>query len=127
MTIRRIPRVYCAGPYSGPSYEQRRDNTQRAADVGARVAALGAYPVVPHLVGHHVAELCHVEHAYEWWIEVTADELRTCDAVFLVPGWEQSRGASGEQTLALELGLPVFTTMPALRDWLRGKGVLAHG
>jgi len=43
---------------------------------------------------------------------------RTADAVLAVPGWEKSRGATGEVAMAKELGLPVFypTSPDAIED-----------
>lgn len=33
-------------------------------------------------------------------------QMLTCDAVALLPGWQQSRGALLEHTVAIDLGIP---------------------
>ena len=33
--------------------------------------------------------------------------LLTCDAIHMLPGWENSRGATVEHTIATALGLPI--------------------
>lgn len=34
--------------------------------------------------------------------------LRACDAMLMLPGWTDSKGASNERTVALANGIPVF-------------------
>lgn len=45
--------------------------------------------------------------------------LRRCDAVFMVPGWEGSKGASAERDRADELLLPVYYDLSEIPD---GRG-----
>ena len=52
----------------------------------------------------------------EFWLEGTLELLRRCDAVFLIPGWEQSTGSRSELDEATRLGLPVFDNVEALRE-----------
>lgn len=118
-----IPRVYVAGPYSHPVRAVRIRNAWTAGALAAHVAEAGAYPVVPHLVGMHVAEHCDVQRPYEWWIEVTKAELLTCAAVLLVPGWRTSNGTLGEIELAQASRLPVFEELEQLKAWLRERGI----
>lgn len=113
-----IRRVYVAGPYSHPARGVRIRNAWTAGALGALVAEAGAYPVVPHLVGMHVAEHCDVQQSYEWWIEATRNDLLTCHAMILAPGWKTSRGALGEVDLAKWMGLPVFESIDELSAWL---------
>ncbi len=40
--------------------------------------------------------------------------LEVCDALLLVPGWEQSVGVRGEVQRAKELHIPIFTTLEEL-------------
>lgn len=48
------------------------------------------------------------ENKGAFWLEATLDELRTCDAVVVVPGYQTSSGTLAEIDEAKKLGLPVF-------------------
>lgn len=117
-----IPRVYIAGPYSAPSREGREDNFHRAVAVGAAVLAAGCHPVIPHATG---ILLEHIEDSYEFWIEATLRELRTCDACVMVPNWQSSKGSVGEHADCLARGVPVFEVAqvgglpPEFQAWAR--------
>ncbi|WP_295855250.1 DUF4406 domain-containing protein [uncultured Xylophilus sp.] len=91
-------RVYIAGPMSG--YPELNFPAFHAA-----AAALRAE-------GHHVENPAEInaDPSAQWLDCMRMDIARlvTCDAVFLLPGWERSRGALVEQTLAAGLGLPVL-------------------
>lgn len=45
--------------------------------------------------------------AWEDCMRADIAQLVTCDAIFLLPGWERSRGASLEHHIARELGLRI--------------------
>ena len=54
-----------------------------------------------------------VEQFYNFsmaWLEVS-------DAVFLLNGWEKSKGTLAEIERAKELGIPFFDNLPGLVDW----------
>lgn len=101
-----IPLIYVAGPFSGPTRARVERHIRDAVEYGLRVAHAGGMPVVPHANTSH----SDYEHAqsYEFWIVGTAKLMTRCDGVLLIPGWERSRGATGERELAIKIGLPVF-------------------
>ena len=43
--------------------------------------------------------------------------LELCDAVLLVPGWENSSGTRAELARAKELDIPVFGSLEAMTIW----------
>jgi hypothetical protein len=45
---------------------------------------------------------------YEAWMKRDFAWIRTCDAICLLPGWEQSPGAKRELALALALDLEII-------------------
>ncbi|AQG98323.1 hypothetical protein A9R05_05420 [Burkholderia sp. KK1] len=93
-----MKRVYLAGPMSG--YPELNFPAFHAE--AARLRALGFDVVNP-------AEI-DVGPNPDWLTAMRADirELVTCDGIALLPGWEQSRGAQVEHTLARGLGLRVM-------------------
>lgn len=47
------------------------------------------------------------ERSWEWYMRRALQMLLECDAVVLLPGWEQSRGARIERYIAEQLGMPI--------------------
>lgn len=109
--------VYVAGRFSAPTRAGVEANIAKAVDVALSVATAGAFPVTPH------ANTAHPDfeklQPYEFWIDGTLELLRRCDAVLMVPGWEESRGARGEREEAQRLGKPVFDTLGDFWRWMR--------
>lgn len=103
----RMKTVYVAGPYRAPTREQVSENIEHAGDIGLRVASLGYSPVIPHMnTAHMDAQAPYLDDYF--WLDATLELMRRCDAVVLVPGWENSVGTQGEILEARRLGIPVF-------------------
>lgn len=100
-----IKRVYIAGPYTGDTRWEQEENVRRAEAMGYQVALLGAYPVIPHANTRHYFSDAQPP---TFWYEATMDELQTCHALMMVPGWSSSKGAKAEKAEAERLGIPVF-------------------
>jgi hypothetical protein len=49
-------------------------------------------------------------HHYDCWMRGDIKALLDCDAILLLPGWTQSRGAVLEQRIAADMGLPHYFT-----------------
>lgn len=90
-------RVYVAGPMTGHP--------------GLNFPAFHAAAVALRIVGHEVVNPAEIntDPGAEWTVCMRADirELVTCDAIALLPGWEQSRGASLEHHIAHVLGMRI--------------------
>jgi hypothetical protein len=107
-TKNRIPRVYIAGKFRGKTNAEIQRNIDTAAAFQAPIAQAGAFPVCVHAMeGLRMHDLQQDNHG-AFWLEATMDELHTCDAVVLVPGWQESVGSYNEAAEALRLGMPVF-------------------
>lgn len=96
--------VYIAGPMTGlPGY-----NLDAFTAAETELAAFGHDPVNP---GRH-----GVVEGFTWtdYLRRGVTELCACDAVAVLPGWENSRGARLEVHVARALGMPV----EPLAGWL---------
>lgn len=126
--------VYIAGPFSptlkqtgGEELTQARaeqqrlrrfteENIRRAVALGVKVSRLGAFPVVPHAM---TSEPEYEEtQPYEFWIKATKELLSRCDAVLFLDNWHESKGARGENELAIDLGIARFFSLSDLAEWL---------
>lgn len=89
-------RVYIAGPMSGCH------DLNRAAFADAEEALQGD-GVNPH-------QVCEVRGLtkYEDCMRADLRALLSCDAVLMLPGWEQSRGARHEHETAMICGIPIY-------------------
>lgn len=53
-------------------------------------------------------------------------ELLSCNAMFMIDGWQGSKGANKELKLASMVGIPVFTDYEVLREFCAGQNVKAE-
>lgn len=110
-------RVYVCGPYSHSTIDQRMKHVQTARECGIELFRMGHYPLIPHTM---YEGLEHVE-GLTWDMFMAADMqwLNACDAICLLPGWHNSKGACMEESQARALGLFVW-------EW-HGAKVVPHG
>ena len=120
------PLIYVAGPYRAATRDDIARNIDAARVIGISAAALGWFPVIPHANTAHM-ELDLPELGDDFWLRGTMEMMERCDAVVLVPGWQNSAGTLGEIARAYELRIPVFRTLDTLPtacafiEWLRAN------
>lgn len=103
------PKVYIAGPMTG-----RPDlNFPAFHAVAARLRQAGAEAINPAESFGGRTDLPRATY-----IRADMILLAQCDAVAMLPGWEQSRGAKLEYLMAREIGMSVFDaeTFAALKN-----------
>lgn len=94
-------RIYIAGPMSGLP-----DNNYPAFHAAAvRLRARGW-----HVENPAESPAPHVNANCEWtaYMRMGISQLMTCHAIYLLPGWQDSAGASLEYTIARRLNLPIY-------------------
>lgn len=115
--MKNIKQIYTAGLYTSSIPYEVHQNIIAAWQWSLRIVReCKAWPVCPHKCGEHMEGAADNEFFYE----ATLEQMRRCDAVFLMPGWERSKGAVGEKEEAERLGIPVFTDFNKLKEWVLG-------
>lgn len=108
--------IYVAGKYRGDRPIDVKRNIRLADMAGEYIVEYtGHMPVIPHKNTEGYEGL----QGDDFFLEGTLELMRRCDAVYLLPKWEESSGARGEEAEARRLGMPVFTSLPKLSDWLK--------
>lgn len=101
-----IRQVYVAGSYSADTRTRTLQHIMAALVAGCALTKLGFHPIVPHAMGSHRATW---DIAMDRCREIITGMDPGQDCLVLLPGWEESRGASEEALLATGLGIPVMT------------------
>lgn len=109
----RKPVVYVAGRFRSADGWKINENVFAAEKAGREVAALGAMPLVPHSIGAHMAGT----EDDTFWLTGTLELMRRCDAVLVLPGYQESQGAMGEIAEAQRIGMPVIMPIEGKADW----------
>jgi hypothetical protein len=92
-----LKKIYISGPISNMQNLNREAFEQEAE----RIRAMGDAPVNPHDISEGIEETTMTEQ--EKWRAYMVNDIRallTCDAIHLLPGWENSRGAVIEEIVA---------------------------
>ncbi len=110
---------YIAGKLTGANNFEIARNVRAAEEAGLVVAEMGVMPLIPHVNTGMTFFGCLEER---FWYDGTLELLRRCDCVYMVPGWETSKGARAEREEARRLKLPVFEDFVHLEMWLRKGG-----
>jgi hypothetical protein len=107
----KTQKIFLAGPMTGLP-----DHNFPAFDEAAANLRGAGYTVYNPAENSHSAD-----GSWAGYVKTGIRYLMTCDAVALLPGWEASKGARFEGTIAGTLGMP---TKP-LHEWLNA-GRIAH-
>lgn len=91
--------LYVAGKYRGDV----KKNINEASKVGAALWGMGHYVITPHCNTAYMERYSHV--SAEQFLAGDLRMLSHCDGIVLLPGWEESEGARGEEKFAREKGL----------------------
>ena len=110
--MKKIKRVYVAGrigavgDYSAPIIESLI-NMRRLIRESLDVFFAGFTPFCPALDHHFFFQLEEGEHITEPMIKrFSKDWLEACEAIYMTPGWKQSKGSITEKEMAEKLGIP---------------------
>ena len=119
--------VYVSGPYTSPTEQGRHRNIHKAWELALAVWGLqNCYAICPHINTMHMGGACSDDgqEDYNKFIESDCDIIRRCDAVLMMRGWENSRGACIERRYAYNHGIPVFYEewegLRHLQEWAIG-------
>lgn len=109
--MKRIYRIYIAGPYTQGDVAFNVGTAIAAANV---LISYGFAPYVPHLSHFlHMAK----SQPYQTWMAIGRVWLNQCDAVLRLPG--QSGGADTEVAIAVSKDIPIFSSVTALLEALK--------
>ena len=101
--------IYIAGKYRAATEHEVYQNIQTAREWAMKWCQVdGWYPVTPHMNSAFFGGLCDDHKFLEGGLEM----LRRCDAIFMIPGWEDSVGSKAEHYEAMQLGIRVFYELP---------------
>lgn len=104
-----MKKIYIAGPYSSDKgYKGEDENTMRAAEVASYYLEEGWAVFCPHTMTRDIARNFLRDFTWEDWLATDISWLHCCDAIHMLQGWSQSKGASFEYLVAKGLGLEIY-------------------
>lgn len=106
-------RVYLASPYSAPTHAERLANVERAMAAAIQLIRHGYLPLQP-LLTHYFDEWATAQGEtihYETYLDICLAWVDVADALLFLAS---SPGADRERARAIELGIPVFTSVTDL-------------
>lgn len=104
-----LKKIYIAGPYSSPDGHAGEDrNTEVAAEAAAKYFKEGWAVFCPHTMTRDIARRFIPDFGWDNWLETDIAWLACCDAIHMLPGWMDSKGAYLEYIVARGLGLEIL-------------------
>lgn len=98
--------IYIAGPYSADTGTDIESNVLQATLIGQQLMRLGHSVICPHSMTHKWDEDSGL--SYRDFMRQCLDLLKRCDAIYLLPGWENSDGSRLEFHKARKKHIPAY-------------------
>lgn len=92
-------RVYIAGPITGREYQDYKKHFTSAC---MRLLERGEHPISPIGIGIMFPEFNHTEI-----MKICIAVLSSCDEIYMLKGWDKSKGAQIERSFAAKKGLKI--------------------
>jgi hypothetical protein len=97
-------KIYIAGPINGiPD-----GNKHGFLAMANRLEELGYDYINPRAKGWEEADIPEGMDLWTYMMKLSLQEMMDCNSILLLDGWEDSRGASIEYRLALDLAMPIY-------------------
>jgi hypothetical protein len=93
-------RVYISGKITGLPLEEAEKNF---SDAEKQIIKDGHIPVNPMKIKPYDPSL-----TWEDYMIANLEELFKCDAIYMIDGWIESRGARIEKCIAFERDIPIY-------------------
>jgi hypothetical protein len=106
--------IYIAGPFRAPSAWGVEQNIRKAEEAALEVWRLGAAALCPHTNTRFFDGAA----PDEVWLKGDLELLARCDALYAIPGWDNSSGARAEVAFAEERGMPVLTRLEDVENFI---------
>lgn len=100
--------IYVAGKYTGKTIEERDANIKLAEEHSVTIWNNGYTAFTPHLNSAKFDDpekKCHAD--WQAYMDGYLEILSRCDILYLLPGWENSKGACIEEKFACKYNIPV--------------------
>jgi hypothetical protein len=109
--------IFIAGKYRddrGEYYVQ--ENIRVAEYASLAVWQQGAVALCPHKNSGFLGGAEGTDD--QLWLDGYIELLKRCDAVWAIPGWDESEGASNEVQTALALSIPVLYSLEEVKAFI---------
>lgn len=115
----RRPKVYVAHPYTDDTIVQEKANRSDSIRDSIMVMRKGLIPKNPltmfgFLTPRQLEVHPHIDITRKEVMRECFEMMRSCDAIYLHPGWKDSKGCRKEARLAKHLGLVILEGEQAL-------------
>lgn len=97
--------IYIAGPIKAPTEAQVQANLDYACYRASFYWKEGYSVICPHANTRNVDP--YIKSEFDW-IPGDVEQVKRCDAICLLKGWEKSEGSKVELTVALRQGLEII-------------------
>lgn len=114
--------IYVAGPYSADNVIDVLKNIGRGQQICAHLFNCGFNPFCPWHDHHFITDNPDCDADVERFYEYSIEFLKVSEAMFLVEGWEKSKGTLEEIKIAKLHGIPIFDDIDDLLEWADMEG-----
>lgn len=118
--------VYVSGKYTDDTPEKVNQNIRMAALAAVALWRMGYGVLCPHTASAHL-EFFDIPYNQILDFDIKLLESGFFDAMYMLPGWENSKGAKLEHEVAKKKGIKIFYTLVEAQTYIILSGLKGPG